>query len=323
MPPRAAAPSESSAALVERQAGVVSRLQALELGLTDETIEGHLSAGRWQKGHPGVYLTFTGPISELARVWAAIRYAGRDAMASHETAAWLAGLQDDPPALVHVTVPAYRRVHPRPGLRIHISTPAAATLHPARQPPQTRLECTVIDCVASARRAEEVIDVVTRACQRRLTTAARLAAAAAERPKLPWRGLLAAVLADVRDGVLSMLERKWRHDVERAHGLPAGEYNRPDGATGARRYRDVRYREYHLIVELDGTAAHPDEQRHRDMARDNLMSEDGEMTLRYSWHAVAGSPCEAATQTARVLRRRGWQGHPRRCGADCRLPDGI
>lgn len=307
--------------LVERQAGVVSRLQALKLGLTDGIIEGHLGAGRWQKVHPGAYLTFTGPVSELARVWAAICYAGRDAMASHESAAWLAGLQDEAPERVHVTVPGHRRVHPRAGLRIHVSTRAAATLHPARQPPQTRLECTVIDCVASARRAEEVVDVLTRACQRRLTTAARLAAAATERPKLRWRWLLDNVLADVRDGVLSMLERKWRHDVEQVHGLPAGECNRPDGEAGARRYRDVRYREYRLIVELDGTAAHPDEQRHRDMARDNRMSEDGEMTLRYGWHAVAGSPCDAAAQTARVLRQRGWQGQLRRCGADCRLPE--
>ena len=44
--------------------------------------------------HPGVYLTHTGPISPLARVWAAVLYGGNGAVASRSTALWLAGALD-------------------------------------------------------------------------------------------------------------------------------------------------------------------------------------------------------------------------------------
>jgi hypothetical protein len=323
VPSRAAIHTGRFIALLALQHGVVSRKQALEHGLTDGVIVGHLNARRWQRALPGVYLTFTGPVPSMCRVWAAILYAGPGAMASHETAAWLSGLRDDLPPLVDVTIPGDRRVRRQPGVRLYPCAGAVATRHPIRTPPQTRLEHTVIDLVAAAETGGQVVDVITRACQRRLTTADRLAEAAARRPTLRWRRLLGDVLEDVRDGVLSALERAWRRDVERAHGLPAGDRNRPEGAVGARRYRDVRYRKYRMIVELDGSAAHPEERRHQDMARDNLMSEDGERTLRYGWHAVTASPCEAAAQTARMLRRRGWQGRPRQCGPSCGLPPDL
>ena len=48
--------------------------------------------------------------------------------------------------------------------------------------------------------------------------------------------------ADVVDGVQSTLERRYRRDVERPHGLPRGFRNRSEGDRGRRRYRDVRYR---------------------------------------------------------------------------------
>lgn len=97
------------------------------------------------------------------------------------------------------------------------------------------LDDTVLDLVDFARRPAEVIDIVTRGCQRRLTTSARLGAEAASRKKLAWRALLTDVLTEVSAGVQSSLERVYCRDVERAHGLPRGERNTPEGATGRRR----------------------------------------------------------------------------------------
>jgi hypothetical protein len=124
------------------------------------------------------------------------------------------------------------------------------------------------------------------------------------------------VLADA-DATHSALEWRYRRDVERAHGLPASK-----GQASARRgrskmWRDVLYRKYRLIVELDGAAAHPDEGRHRDMGRDNAVVVEGGRSLRYGWHDVAGHACEAAIQVATVLRAAGWDGFPTPCSPNC------
>ena len=174
-----------------------------------------------------------------------------------------------------------------------------------------------MDLVDRATDPDRVVSLITGSCQRRLTTAARLATAATGRARLRWRGLLAEVLEDVLDGVQSPLERRWRRDVERAHDLPAGQRNHIEGPQGSHRYRDVRYLKYRTVVELDGKAAHPPEHRELDHARDNHDAEEAVVTLRYGWRAVAGAPCLTAIQTGRVLARRGWKGRVRPCGPSC------
>lgn len=320
MPPAQQRLDTSLTSLSLTQGHCLSRDQALTAGLTDEQLDGHVAARRWQRLQPGVYVTFSGPLPYLTRVWGALLYAGEGAAASHETAAWLAGLLDQPPPLVHVTVPANRRILEQPGLRIHYSRRLSERTHPARQPTQTRVEETVFDLVEKALRVDDVVGVLTKACQRRLTTAARLRDSALRRRKMRWRRLVGEVLTDVVAGVQSPLERRFFRDVERAHGLPRGECNRPEGEPGRRLYRDVRYRKYVTLVELDGSAAHPPEDRASDQSRDNAVVEAEEAApLRYGWTPVAGRPCQVAGQLARVLRRRGWKGRPRRCGPDCTL----
>ena len=129
-----------------------------------------------------------------------------------------------------------------------------------------------------------------------------------------WRGLVRDLLCEVEDGVQSVLERRYRRDVEIAHGLPRGQRNAADVVKGGRRYRDVRYRKYRSVVELDGRATHPEELSELDAWRDNeLVIEEGATTLRYGWRSVAGRPCGAAIQVGALLTRNGWTGHLRRC----------
>jgi hypothetical protein len=139
--------------------------------------------------------------------------------------------------------------------------------------------------------------------------------------RLRHRPLLCDLLGQVREGVQSPLELRYRRDVERAHGLPSGARNRPErvGGTGAPRYRDVRYRGYSLVVELDGEAAHPLELRWRDRLRDNDTALAGDMTLRYGWVEIVTRRCLVAAQVAGGLRRGGWSGEPRGCGPACAL----
>jgi very-short-patch-repair endonuclease len=71
------------------------------------------------------------------------------------------------------------------------------------------------------------------------------------------------------------------------------------------------------VVELDGSAAHPEEDRERDHLRDNLLASSGVVTLRFGWKSVASRLCDVAAVVARTLQGRGWSGQPRACGPDC------
>jgi hypothetical protein len=297
---------------------MVARRQLRALGISRQTLRSHLRGHRWRRELPGVYATFTGPLTDLARVWAGVLYAGKDAVASHQTAEWLNDLRSDLPARVDVSVPHGRRHRrSRETVRVRQSRRLKDKRHPARTPPRTTLEDTVLDLTDAATKERAVIDLVLRVCQQRRTTPDRLAGRARSRRRLRWRSLLVDLLADARDGVQSPLERRYVRDVERPHGLPRGLRNQAEGRRGRRRYRDVRYRRWKVVVELDGRAAHPDDERELDDIRDNEIAEREERTLRYGWRSVVSDSCRTAAQVGRVLAQNGWTGTLLECGPDC------
>src|SRR5690242_14731237 len=86
------------------QDGVISRKQALSSGISADAIDGLLRTGRWQTVRRGVYLVFTGAPSRTAELWAAVHRVGVDAALSHQTAAELSQLTDQPSPLIHITI---------------------------------------------------------------------------------------------------------------------------------------------------------------------------------------------------------------------------
>lgn len=298
------------------QCGVVSGRQATEAGLSRNTVQARVQGGRWQRLHRGVYATFSGQPNRDAVLWAAVLYAGPGAMLSHQTAAEVAGLVDRPSELVQITVPAERRVAPTAGLVIRVSGRARPARHPARLPPQTRLEETVLDLADAAGTIDDAADWVTRALGRRLTTQDRLRASLAQRARIRWRRELTELLSPDLAGLMSVLERRYQRDVERRHTLPNGarqvQVRRGDRSA----YRDVLYEEYATCVELDGRLAHAAEQRWHDIRRDNALAADGGVTLRYGWLDITARPCQTAAELDRALRSRGFPG-ARPCGPAC------
>jgi hypothetical protein len=295
----------------------LSAEQAAVVGINRSAIRTHLDAGRWQRLHEGVYAVFTGPVPFRTRVWGALLRVGATATASYLTAACLDGLTEEPGEVIHVSVESSRRVVGRlDGIRVHYAARLSYMRQPARLPPRTRIEETVLDLVAVARSEDEVATWVTRACQRRLTTPGRLAEALAARKKIRWRGALVAMVADVAEGAQSPLEVEYLRRVERAHGLPAGVRNRRWGDSHVR-WIDVDLDEFETRVELDGRLGHEDEGRFRDRRRDNRSTVSGKATLRYGHADVLGDPCGVATEVAAVLATRGWRGRLRRCASAC------
>jgi hypothetical protein len=306
-------------ALAAEQAGVIGRAQFLALGLTPAQARAHLDSARWRALSPGVYLTHRGELPAVGQVWAALLAAGPGAVAGPLTTLWLQGVISTPPRVVDVWVPHERRVRSGPGWTAFRRRGLADDTHRAARPPQLRLECAVLDVARRTTRSIDAIHVVVASVQRRRTTAARLLAALDDEPRHARRRLVTVVLSDVRDGVLSELERQYVRRVERAHGLPRGVLNAAEHDGVSRRYRDVRYRRYRVVVELDGREAHPDDERFRDRDRDDRVAVEGDLPLRYGWREVDGEPCGVAIQLVRALRLGGWEGSPRPCSRSCPL----
>ena len=106
--------------------------------------------------------------------------------------------------------------------------------------------------------------------------------------------------------------------MELRHRLPPGIRNAQDIAPGGGHwYRDVHYRRWRVIVELDGRETHPIDVAFRDLRRDNLAAVAGETVLRYGWRDVIGHPCTVAAQVSSVLAARGWTGQSVPCDDRC------
>jgi very-short-patch-repair endonuclease len=323
-------------ALLQTQAGVVARWQALACGLSESAISRNLRSRRWQAASPGIYATFTGLLTRPAELWAALlsasqgRFAGcrepphgPDAVLSHETAAELHGLADQPERLIHVTIPNGRR-RPRPvaGIRVHISTRLLEARHPVLSPPRTRIEETAIDLTQAARSVDDAINWLSMACGKRLTTAGRLAVIIHSRKKLRWRCELLTALGDAASGDHSLLELRYHRKVEWAHRLPRGIRQMRRELDKRVEYDDVTYPEWGVIVHLDGRT-HRYAARVRDMRRDNAAFARGVAPLRYGWFDVDERPCDVAAQVALVLARNGWPDEPKRCGPGCSLTPSL
>ena len=298
--------------LLRGQRGVIASWQAEPAGLTPQRAKALVHAGRWQRLHYGVYASFTGEPTRQAALWAAGLRAGPQSVLSHETAAELDGLADKTSKLMHVTIPESRRVRPIAGFAIHRSGRVLEARHPGLLPPRTMIEETVLDLAEEAASFDDVVALLARACQRRLTFPWVLRQRVQMRAKFRWRAEILHALDDVEAGVHSTLEYRYLRDVERAHGPPVAErqaWARPSGRTVN---RDVFYRKYGVVVELDGRASHAD-RRLQDSRRDNAAAARGIITLRYSWVDVTERPCQTASEVAQTLARRGWPGPLRRC----------
>ena len=301
------------------QAGLVTRQQALRAGLTSNAISSKVAHSRWTTVHPGVYATFTGPLDRYALLWAAVLYAGPGARLSHETAAEVIRLADRESPLIHVAIPAQRRVRAPQGVAIHLSASGNVGWRFARGiPPHTFAEETLIDLANAASGLDDVIGYVTTAFARNLTSEERLRVEAAARKRLRWRAELDEIIPKAAAGAHSVLEFRYDRDVEHAHGLPSATrqaaFTKPDGSRGR---RDRYYEKYRLIVELDGRSFHPGERRDVDVARDNHAATRGASTLRYGWAEVTRQPCAVAAQVHAALTRRGYTGLLIPCSPTC------
>jgi len=308
------------AAPLDLQSGVVSRRQALAAGLLPHDIRRRIRRREWTPAFAGVYVDHNGPLTWLQRGWAAVLL-GWPAALCHDSALRASdgpGRRDhDDGRPIHIAVDRTRSVVEPAAVVVHQLADLDQKVQWNRTPPRVRIEHTVLDLAAEAPDELEAIARVANAVQARRTTAPRILEALDTRTRIARRSFLAGVLDDVAAGTCSVLEHGYLTRVERPHGLPVAERQVMESSRGTV-YRDVEYRPYGALVELDGRLFHDSAaDRDRDLDRDLDSVVDGRTTARLGWGQVFGRPCETAVKVGRLLQRRGWVGRPQPC-PECR-----
>jgi hypothetical protein len=310
--------------LIHLQSGVVSRRQALDLGLRPHDLERKLRRREWARLLPGVFVDHTGVPTWEQRAWAAVLHYW-PAVLTHDSAlrAYIgnAGWFDDGP--IHVAVARHRHVVRLPGHRLsrvaHLDS--GARWHLA--PPRMTIEDAAVDAAAEAATDFAAFEVLAEVCRSRRTTPERLAATARSRGRLRRRQWLLAMLADLTAGTCSVLERGYLAHVEQAHRLPSPRRQRTLPSRAGLRYRDVDYPRYGLVVELDGRMFHESARaRDRDLERDLDSLVGGARTVRLGWGQVFERSCLTALRVGALLQQLGWTGAPVRCGPTCEIRGG-
>jgi len=181
-------------------------------------------------------------------------------------------------------------------------------------PPRTSLAQTIVDLAATLN-ADQLASLVGQSLRR--VRPAEVRAVLDQTRHHKQRRLLSEVLDDASSGVTSALERRYAHDVERAHGLPSAHRQaKPVGIYTV----DNLYEDYEVIVELDSQVYHRGAAATQDLERDRTHTQYGFITLRYTWADVTDHPCRTATEIAATLNRRGWNAQMTACPRCTSLP---
>ena len=155
--------------LAAKQRGVVSRAQLRDSGFSRAAIHRSVRDGLLVPMLRGVYRLSSARVSHELHLWAALAYAGRDAVLSHRSAAWvwkLEGLEPTPPEITEVRIAAKWRRASNSKVRIRRTT----VLEPVKDYgvlhgfPITSIARTVIDLasVLSTKNLEHAFDSAVR-----------------------------------------------------------------------------------------------------------------------------------------------------------------
>lgn len=290
--------------LLRSQRNVLSRPQALALGFTVDAVRHRIRpGGPWQRLLPGIYLTTTGVPSWEQRAMAGMLYAGPQSVITGLAA--LRGQQIRAPQTerIDILVPANCRG----------TSHEFAVVHRTRRMPSREL-CdlglrfappprAVADAVRDLPNLAEVRALVAGTVQKRKCTIAGLAAELAA-ASVRGSGRLRAVLAEVADGVRSVVEAEFR-ELILASRLPVPLFNPdllqngeflarpdawwPDAGVAA----EVDSREWHLLPE----------HWERTLARGRRMAAAGICHLHFSPHELRNDPDGLIDQIDGAVRR--------------------
>lgn len=282
--------------------------EAGRLGSSARHLGAMVASGELRRPGKGVFVDTVRGNGPRTQLRVALCLGGRDAVASHLSAAALWGLVDRPPPRPTITVPRARstwavrkvpvvvhRTRRRPIVRrcagMAVTDPVRTLVDLAPTMSDGQLD-SLLD------RAFERDLVSTSSLARGLAAARRCPGAAALRRCLARRGGLDLPEQSILEGMMNRLVA----DLHRKHGLPLPrrEYSPP----GERIRFDYAWPEVRLDVEVDGFKWHSKEQHLiRDHNRRNSMTMVGWSQLGFTWSQVRNDPEGVGDQILGLYRR--------------------
>jgi hypothetical protein len=289
---------------------VISRSEARRLGASDSLIRSKLDRGDWVRIHQGIYRLAAAPTSHHQDLRAACLIANGRAVVSHASAAWLWGLQRDPPARPEVTVAAgFQHGQRDRWVTVHRSKDLDwSRIVIRRTIPVTNPLRTLVDLGASVA-TDTLATAVDVGLATRLVTVEGLVAELSRvgRRGRPGPGALRLLLAGrgfVGVPHPSVLEGKTLGLIKAA-GLadPEREFNTgPDGEFRL----DFAFPIIRFAIEVDGYVWHfTPEHLQRDHARRNQLQRDGWVVLVYTWRDITAEPARVVREIASCYQRLG------------------
>ncbi|MGH3929449.1 MAG: type IV toxin-antitoxin system AbiEi family antitoxin domain-containing protein [Pseudonocardiaceae bacterium] len=268
---------------LRRQAGVISRGQARDAGLSRDAINRRVAGGKWERLHPGVYLAADHPYTDEVRLRAAALWAGKDAVPHGVSAAWWHDLGPRLPDPVQITVPRRRNPGRRPGVSVSRRDLPNADLVGVRDLWVTDLPLTVLEAAGAL--GPEGAALLDRALQRRVRYP-QVYRAHCRNLGRPGSAAAYRLLTVAADRAASQAERLLAR-LLRAAGITGWEPNYP-----VQGYRiDVAFPAQRVAIEVDGWAWHiTPGQFIGDRQRQNAMVNLGWTVLRFTWHDLVGRP---------------------------------
>ncbi len=183
-------------------------------------------------------------------------------------------------------------------------------VHPLRQPRRTRIARSLVDAAAWMPTDRGAMAVLAAGVQQRLVRVGDLRQVAGRIETLKRRVLITGILGDIAGGAQALSELDFTRQVVRTHRLPepSRQVARRD-SRGRRRWFDVTWDEYKVVVEIDG-AQHAEDplQRWDDMERDNDLQFAGYQVLRFPAWLVRQNPGYVAREIRKALREAGARG---------------
>ena len=285
IPTKSSPRSEAAiASLAERQHGVVSRAQLLDLGVGAGAIKHRVQLGRLQPLRRGVYAVGHRALRGEAWWMAAVLACGPDAVLAGRSAAALWRMRDSARPLVDVISP--RRIA-LPGIEARRIVLLEDEVTVERGIPATTPARTLFD-LAAAVSPDQLEHAFNEAEVRRLTSPtsldALLARYSGRRGTAAIRRMLDKHAAYGETVTRSRLEQRFLALVDE-HALPRPKVNR----RGDHGELDATWPEAKLVVELDGFATHGTRKAFEaDRARDRALQVAGWRVVRITWRQLTG-----------------------------------
>jgi hypothetical protein len=165
-----------------RQAGVISRAQALRSGLTSRQIGGLFERGDWVSERRGIYRLHAAAPTPETGLWAAVLWLGEDALLADRGALWWWELAPDPPTAWAFVTPVRRRSDTRVRLLDVFVDPAERARHRGLAVLSQRLTVLRSAVCAEEDQPGEGIALIDRTKQQRKVSSAELELALGRHP---------------------------------------------------------------------------------------------------------------------------------------------